>query len=59
MTVTLYNLGVCGSGEGGGGGCGFLDISTAECVVETFTLHSCKGQVRKAYSKHDNDILFV
>ena len=25
-----------------------LDISTAECVVETFTLHSFKGQVRKA-----------
>ena len=43
-------------GEGGGV---FLDISTAECVVETFTLHSYKGQVRKAYSLHDNDILFV
>ena len=43
MTVTLYNLGGCVSGEGGGGGGGggggFLDISTAECVVETFTLH--------------------
>ena len=35
MTVTLYYLGVCVSGEGGG----VLDISTAECVVETFTPH--------------------
>ena len=34
MTVTLYNLGVCVGG--GGWGWGFLDISTAECVVETF-----------------------
>ena len=53
MTVTLYYLGVCVSGEwggGGGGGGGFLDISTAECVYETFTLHSFKGQFRKAYS---------
>ena len=49
--VTLYYLGVCVTGErGGGGGGGFLDISTAECVYETFTLHSHKGQVRKAYS---------
>ena len=41
MTVTLYNLGVIvcrGKGEWG-----FLDISMAECVVETFTLHSYKG----------------
>ena len=37
-------------GGGGGVGGGFLDISTTECVVETFTLHSYKGQVRKAYS---------
>ena len=44
MTVTLYYLGVCVSGERwGGGGGGFLDISTAECVYETFTLHSFKG----------------
>ena len=50
MTVTLYYLGVCVSGEGVGGEWGFLDISTAECVVETFTLNSYKGQVRKAYS---------
>ena len=52
MTVTLYYLGVCvsGGGGGGGGGGGLPDISTAECVVETFTLHSYKGQVRKAYS---------
>ena len=28
----------------------FLVISTAECVVENFTIHSYKGQVRKAYS---------
>ena len=27
-----------------------LVISTAECVVETFTIHPYKGQVRKAYS---------
>ena len=38
---------------------GVLVISTAECVVETFTIHSSKGQVRKAYSLHDKDILFV
>ena len=53
MTVTLYYLGVCVLEEvcGGGGGGGFFDISTAECVVETFTLHSFKDQVRKeAYS---------
>ena len=37
-------------GGGGGGGGGVLVISTAECVVETFTIHSYKGQVRKAYS---------
>ena len=42
--ISVY---VC-RGKGGGGG--FLDISTAGCVVETFTLHSYKGQVRKAYS---------
>ena len=36
--------------ERGGGGGGVLVISTAECVVETFTIHSYKGQVRKAYS---------
>ena len=35
---------------GGGGGGDFLDISTVGCVVETFTLHSCKDQPRKAYS---------
>ena len=49
-----YYLGVCVIGEvcvcGGGGGGGFLDILTAECVAETFTLHSYKGKVRKAYS---------
>ena len=39
MTVTLYYLGVCVSGERGRGGGSFLDISTAECVYETFTLH--------------------
>ena len=40
---------MCVRGSGGGGG--FFDISTAECVVETFTLHSFKDQVRKeAYS---------
>ena len=34
-----------------GRGRGFLEISTAECVVETFfILLSFKGQVRKAYS---------
>ena len=31
-------------------GGGVLVISTAECVVETFTINSYKGQVRKAYS---------
>ena len=53
MTVYLYYLGVCVLGEGGGGS-GFLVISTAECVVETFTMSS-----PKAYSLYDNDILFV
>ena len=33
-----------------GQGVGGFDISTAECVAETFTLHLYKGQVRKAYS---------
>ena len=47
MTVTLYYLGICVLGEGGGN---FLDFSTVECVVETFTLHSYKGQAREAYS---------
>ena len=32
MTVTLHYLGVCVLGEGGGGA-GFLDISTAECSI--------------------------
>ena len=39
---------MCVGGMRGGGG--LLDISTAECVVETFTLHSYKGKVGKAYS---------
>ena len=42
MTVTLYCVGVCvvgAEGRGGGGG-GFPDISTAECVVETCSLYS-------------------
>ena len=44
---------MCVGGRGGGGGGGrFLDISTAEFVVETFTPYSYKGQVRKAFSKH-------
>ena len=48
MTVTLYYLEVCVSREGGGGGGGgFLDISMAECLVETFTLHSYKCQSEK------------
>ena len=46
--LCIISVYVC-QGKGGGGG-GFLDISTAECVVETFTLHSYKGQIRKAYS---------
>ena len=45
MTVYPYYLGVCVLGEEGGW---VLDISTAECVVEIFTLHSYKGQVRNA-----------
>ena len=43
MTVTLYYIGVCLSGDSGcecGGELGFFDISTAEFVVESFTLHS-------------------
>ena len=46
--ISVY---VCrGKRRGGGGGGGFLDISTADSVYETFTHHSFKGQVRKAYS---------
>ena len=30
---------------GEGGGRGFLDISTAECVVETFTLHKSEKHI--------------
>ena len=40
MTVTLYYLGVCVLGERGG----VLHISTADCVVEKFTLHSAKSE---------------
>ena len=43
MTVTLYYLGMCVRGKGGG----FLDISTAECVYETFTLHYLKAKSEK------------
>ena len=49
MTVTVNYLGVCVLGESvcvcvwGGGGGGVLDISTTECVVETFTLRSYKS----------------
>ena len=52
MTVTLYNLGVCGSGVVGGG-CGFLDISTAECVVET-SIH-----VKAKSEKHMTAIFYL
>ena len=41
----LYRC-MCVRGRGGG----FLVISTARCVVETFTIHAYKGHVRKAYS---------
>ena len=37
VIISVY---VCRGKEGLGGEWGFLDISTAECVVETFTLHS-------------------
>ena len=43
----VFSSCMCVRGSGGGG---FLDISMAECVVKTFTLHSYKSQVRKAYS---------
>ena len=42
--ICIISVYVC-KGKGG-----VLVISTAECVVETFTIHSYKGQVRKAYS---------
>ena len=54
MTVILSRC-MCVVKRGGGAS----DISTAECVVETFTLNSYKSQVLKAYSQYDNDILFV
>ena len=44
MTVYLYYLGVCVLGEGGGG---FLVISTAECVVETFNFIHIKVKSEK------------
>ena len=52
MTVTLYYLGVCVSGEGVGWG--FLDMSTAECVVETFTLH-----IKAKSEKHTNNMTTI
>ena len=55
MTETMYYLGVCVSG---GRGWGFLDISTAECVVETFTLHSYKGQVGTLKHIHNMTTIF-
>ena len=55
-SISVLSRCMCVRGRGGGG---FLVISTAECVVDTFTIHSYKGHVRKAYSLHDNDILFV
>ena len=45
-SISALSRCMCVRGRGGG----FLFISTAECVVETFTIHSYKGQVRKAYS---------
>ena len=41
----LSRVCVCVEGRGD-----FLDISMVECVVESFTLHSYKGQVRKIYA---------
>ena len=46
-SISVLSRCLCVRGRGGGG---FLVISTTECVVETFTIHSYKGQVRKAYS---------
>ena len=47
MTVTLYYLGVCVSG---GGGWGFLDMSTAECVLKlSHSIHTC---VKAKSEKH-------
>ena len=49
---------MCVRGRGGGGLPRHFDGGVC-CVAETFTLYSYKGEVRKAYSKHDNYILFV
>ena len=57
MTVNVLSRCMCVNGKGGEGG--FDDILTTECVVETFTLHSYKSQVQKAYSEHDNDTPFA
>ena len=43
MTVTLYYLVGCVLGKG----VGFVDISTAECVVDTFTSIHIKGKSEK------------
>ena len=45
-SIFVLSRGMCVRERGGG----VLVISTAECVVETFTIHSYKGQVRKANS---------
>ena len=50
LNDSIFVLSRCMCVRERGGGAGVLVISTAECVVETFTIHSYKGQVRKAYS---------
>ena len=57
MTVTLYYLGVCVSGERGGGGrWGLLDISTAECVVKL--LHSIHLKANSEKHIHNMTTIF-
>ena len=57
MTVYLYYLGVCVLGEGEGGG-GFLVLSTAECVVETFTVESIHIKVKSEKHIHNMATIF-
>ena len=55
MTVTMCYLSVCVSREGGWG---FLDISTAECVVETFVIHFIHIKAKSEKHIHNMTTIF-